>query len=56
MTDALPDALVVLHAFGLYSRGEVLTDPRVIAAVLAGGNAALVVRTKLPQRFAASAE
>ena len=37
MTEALPDALVVLHAFGSYSRGQMLTDPAVIAAILRGG-------------------
>lgn len=56
MTEALPDALVVLHAFGSYSRGQMLTDPAVIAAILRGGNASLVVRTRLPQHPAASAE
>ncbi len=60
MTDALPEALaealIVLHAFGSYSRGQMLTDPGVIAAILRGGNASLVVRTQLPQHPAAPAE
>ncbi|WP_428375195.1 hypothetical protein [Lichenicoccus sp.] len=56
LPDVLPEALVVLHAFGSYSRGQLLTDAAVIAAILQGGNASLVVRTRLPQHPAASAE
>ncbi|WP_171034057.1 hypothetical protein [Lichenicoccus roseus] len=56
MTDVHPDALVVLHAFGPYFRGQLLTDPAVIAAILGGGNASLVVRTRLPQPSPVQAE
>lgn len=31
--------LVVIHPFGTYSRGDSITDPADIAAVLAGPNA-----------------
>ncbi len=48
MTVSNIDAVVVLHAFGSYSKGQVLTDPKVIAAILGGGNAAMVIRTQVP--------
>ena len=56
MTENHPDALVVLHAFGAYFRGQLLTDPVVIAAILGGGNASLVVRTRLPLPSSVRAE
>ena len=51
MTFASTNALIVLHAFGPYTRGEILTDPTVIAAILSGGNASMVVRTEVPQHY-----
>lgn len=36
--------LVVVRPFGPYSSGDTISDPAVIAAVLAGENAANVVR------------
>ncbi len=47
MTIVSSNAIVVLHAFGPYSRGEMLTDPVTISAILAGGNASMVIRTSL---------
>ena len=51
MTLASTNAVIVLHAFGPYTRGEILTDPAVVAAVLSGGNAAMVVRTQIQQHY-----
>ncbi len=48
MNRPTPTALVVLHAFGRYSRGDVITDPAAIAAILAGGNSNLVLVPVLP--------
>lgn len=51
MTFASTNALIVLHAFGPYTRGEILTDPTIIAAVLSGGNASMVVKTQVAQHY-----
>lgn len=48
MTKTIPTALVVLHAFGKYGRGDLITDPTVIRAILDGGNSSLVVIPALP--------
>lgn len=48
MTKTTPSALVVLHAFGRYKRGDMITDPVAIKAVLDGGNSALVVVPVIP--------
>ncbi|WP_419729529.1 hypothetical protein [Lichenicola sp.] len=42
-TSATPAMLIVLHAFGRYGRGDRIEDPVTIRAILAGGNANLVV-------------
>ena len=49
MNKPVPTALVVLHAFGRYGRGDLITDPNAIQAVLNGGNSALVLVPVLPQ-------
>lgn len=41
-------ALTVIHPFGAYARGDRITDPAAIAAVLAGDNAHHVNRVELP--------
>lgn len=51
MTIASINAVIVLHAFGPYSRGEMLTDPAIISAILNGGHASMVVQTKIPQHY-----
>ena len=51
MTSAPIKAVVVLHAFGAYSRGEMITDPDVISAVLAGGHASMVIQTQVSQSY-----
>ena len=48
MNRPTPSALVVLHAFGRYNRGDVITDPAAIQAILAGGNSNLVLVPVLP--------
>jgi len=48
MNTPLPSALVVLHAFGVYSKGDLIRDPATIAAILNGGKAAFVIPTILP--------
>lgn len=48
MNKPIPPALVVLHAFGRYGRGDLITDPATIEAILAGGNRSLVVVPVLP--------
>ena len=55
MTSVLPSAIVVLHAFGPYPRGALLTDPTIISAILNGGHASMVVRTEVLQHPAAGA-
>lgn len=54
MTKTMPSALVVLHAFGRYGRGDMITDPLAIKAVLDGGNSALVVVPVVPVAAPAS--
>lgn len=48
MTNITPAALVVLRAFGKYGRGDLITDPNAIRAILDGGNSSLVVVPALP--------
>ncbi len=48
MNRTVPAALVVLHAFGRYGRGDLITDPDTIQAIVNGGNSALVVVPALP--------
>ncbi len=48
MNRPAPAALVVLHAFGRYGRGDLVTDPDAIQAILNGGNSALVLVPVLP--------
>ena len=48
MNRSAPTALVVLHAFGRYGRGDLITDPDTIQAILNGGNSALVLVPVLP--------
>ena len=55
MNRPTPTALVVLHAFGRYNRGDVITDPAAIQAILAGGNSNLVLIPVLPSTGAAPA-
>ncbi len=47
MTVAPSNALVVLHAFGPYSRGEIVTDPATISAIMSGGHASMVIPTQV---------
>lgn len=54
MTIASITAVVVLHAFGPYSRGEILTDPTIISAILSGGHASMVVPTQVLQHYPSS--
>jgi hypothetical protein len=49
------NAIVVLHAFGPYSRGQMLTDPTIISAIMSGGHASMVVQTQAPQHSPDSA-
>lgn len=55
MNRTTPSALVVLHAFGRYGRGDMITDPAAIRAILDGGNSALVVVPVLPETSATPA-
>ena len=48
MNKSVPTALVVLHAFGRYNRGDLITDPAAIQAILNGGNSALVLVPAMP--------
>ena len=47
MTAAPMNAIVVLHAFGPYSRGEMVSDPATISAILSGGHASMVIPTQV---------
>ena len=51
MTIASTMAIVVLHAFGPYSRGEMLTDPTIISAILSSGHASMVIQTQVLQHY-----
>ena len=55
MNRPTPTALIVLHAFGRYNRGDVITDPATIQAILAGGNSNLVLVPVLPGTGTSSA-
>ena len=55
MNRPTPTALIVLHAFGRYNRGDVITDPATIQAILAGGNSNLVLVPVLPSTSTSSA-
>ena len=55
MTSVLPNAVVVLHGFGPYSRGEILTDSSIISAIMSGGHASMVVPTQLFQQNSTAA-
>jgi hypothetical protein len=48
MNRPLPSALVVLHSFGIYNKGDLIQDPVAITAILNGGKAAFVIPTILP--------
>jgi hypothetical protein len=48
MNRPTPGTLIVLHAFGRYSRGDVITDPAAIRAILDGGNSSLVLVPVMP--------
>ena len=48
MNKPVPTALVVLHAFGRYNRGDLITDPEAIQAILNGGNSMLVLVPAMP--------
>ena len=48
MNRPTPTSLVVLNAFGRYSRGDLIVDPVTILAILSGGNAKLVLIPVLP--------
>ena len=54
MNKTVPTALVVLHAFGRYSRGDLITDPEAIQAILNGGNSALVLMPAMPSTTSTS--
>lgn len=53
MTTSKVNAVVVLHAFGSYQRGQVISDPSTVAAILNGGHAKMVIATALHQQNAA---
>ena len=58
MADIRENALVVLHPFSNYTKGEVITDPAAIAAIRQSGQMAFVVSTQIiaPQQNAAAAK
>ena len=41
-------AVVVVHPFGLYKKGQIITDPTEIADILNGEQRAFVVSTDVP--------
>ena len=58
MAETRETALVVLHPFNNYTKGEIITDPATISAIRQGGQLAFVVSTQIlvPQQSAAAAE
>jgi hypothetical protein len=43
-----PPALVVVHPFGKYVKGDLITETVRIAAILGGGNANFVIAAAVP--------
>ncbi len=54
MTTATSIALIVIHPFGSYVRGTVITDASAIAAIRAGGRMGSVIQTVIPSGAQAS--
>ncbi len=48
MAAAMPAALVVIHAFGSYQKGQMIVDAATISSILGGGLASFVVPTTPP--------
>lgn len=55
MTVIPPSAVIVLQTFGSYTRGQLITDPGIIAAILAGGHGRSVVSTRIHAQYPGSA-
>jgi hypothetical protein len=58
MADIRENALVVLHPFSDYTKGEIITDPTTILAIRQNGQMAFVVSTQIivPQQNAPAAK
>ncbi len=48
MNNGSPAALVVLHSFGSYSKGDLIVDTAAIKAIIEGGKAGFVIATTVP--------
>lgn len=48
MAAPMPSALVVIHSFGVYTKGQLIVETAAIKAVLDGGMAPFVIPTMLP--------
>ena len=46
--------LIVLHPFGSYTKGQLISDPDVIAGILSGGQRSRVVVTRRPDTLPAA--
>ena len=54
MTLAPINAVIVLQPFGTYSKGQLISDPAIMAAILNGGNATMVIKTQVFQQVTGS--
>lgn len=50
MDTSVPSAVVVARSFGTYNKGDLITEPATVRAILGGGNAMHVVVPVLPGR------
>ena len=53
MTTEMKKAIVILHSFGPYARGDLLTDPATISAILSGGHASMAIQTQIMEPYPA---
>ena len=47
MAEVRQDAFVVLHPFGVYTKGQIITDPVELAAIRQSGQMTFVVTTQI---------
>ena len=55
MTQASEIALIVIHPFGSYAKGAIITDPATIASVQASGRSGAFIQTVVPLAHPVSA-
>ena len=48
MSTCFPAMIVIARPFGMYKKGDLISDPAAIKAILGGGNAGRIVIPTLP--------